>query len=122
MAWSGDVYQCLQCHKAYLPEFGPIQCPRCCSRAREKTGTIEDPVKFLQDLINDYQGDVIDRLGELRGPDRCDVCHEVATATFYQGSQGQFHAYCAEHFRQHRDEDFICEPTSQSEPSSSPSR
>ena len=101
MAWSGAVYQCLKCDHHYLPEYGPIVCPECGSKEREQTGTVEDPAKFIADVLNHCDHpDLLD----LQGPEHCQVCGEVATTTFYQGKSGKYWRYCAEHFKTHDEE------------------
>lgn len=112
MSWSGTIYQCLQCHTHYVPEFGPLRCPACQSKEREVVATVPDPAKFIAELLNTRQ--LAAFLKPYRGPDRCDVCHAIAGVGFYQGSPCVWHSYCATHFAEHRDEDFICETISKS--------
>jgi len=114
MSWSGAVYQCLNCHKAYLPEFGPIRCPFCQSKERDQTGKIDDPAAFIMRLLNAPTVEVSAELSSLGGPERCQVCHELASVGFYNGEPCVWHSFCSKCFKQYNDEAAACVPMSKS--------
>lgn len=98
MSWSGVVYQCLDCDHHYLPEYGPIRCPKCDSKEREITGMIENPAEFIALVINSGYQEVESLVETVRGLHHCDCCHKVASTMTCDLDGTNRHHYCSDHW------------------------